>query len=67
MKPCKTRQVCCSRALELLEQSVRAPRAGAQGLSRIVYAPLDYCPNAAARNRFACCAQNRESTHREPL
>ena len=63
MKPCKTRQVCCT----TLEQSVRTARAGAQGVSRIVYAPLDYCQIAAARNRFACCAQNRESTHREPL
>ena len=55
-----------ARALEL-EQSVRAQRAGAQGPSRIVYAPLDYCQIAAARNRsFACCAQNRRA-HTESL
>ena len=66
MKPCKTRQGRAA-LLELEPISACTARAGAQGPSRIVYAPLDYCQIAAARNRFACCAQNRESTHREPL
>ena len=65
MKPCKTRQVQARLGLEA--QSVLHSARWAQGPSRIVYAPLDYCQIAAARNRFACCAQNRESTHREPL